>query len=87
MYSHNSLLVLPSGALKEVKLGHQMAAQVSPRLDMCQAPQQTADMNISHFDVTKKLCEVKSLAVANPPRSGRRRGPFVRNKTAAADSE
>ena len=52
MYSQGWSLVSPSVAFKEDKLGvagsiYWMAASASPRLDICQTPQQTADEYLS----------------------------------------
>ena len=44
--SHPLMLPFKEASLEQ--FGHQMAATVTPRLDMRQSPQQTAEVNLCH---------------------------------------
>ena len=55
--SLGSLLVSLSGAFKEGKFVKARAASAYLKLDMCETPQQTAEMNASHKERVEKRAQ------------------------------
>ena len=67
---HKGPYLAPSKRVSMELLGHNMAAPAYPRQDMCQAPQQTAEINTSHYCNRTNLRKPRTLPPLRQARGG-----------------